>query len=1086
MERPGLVVRRALGHRLLVVAASATALFAVTVLAALGGYAASVTGQGLRDTLAGASFNGAGTRVGIGVTARDLPAEDRKVRAAVTRVYGHIPVETSLSARGDSYVVPGQERSKHPQLTAFAVYSGIESHARLTTGHWPAATTSGAIQAALPAPAARAMGLSPGRTVTLHSRIDGPSVKVQVTGLFEASRADDYFWGGDKLITTGSERLDYTTFGPLVVPPATFTSRFATSVTARWLVFPSLADLHAGQLKDVAARARALPAVLGSGPAGTSGYSVKSSAPDLLTQVDRALLVSRSTLLIPVLQLVVLALYTLMLVSRLLAEHRRVEITLMRARGASGRQIAALAVGEGLLLSAPSAVAAPFLAPLLVRAALATRLLGTSGPRLDLGPSALTWGIAIAAALACAAAIALPPLRGIGKTYVATVAERGRGERRGMIQRAGADLALVVVAGLAIWQLAHYNGPVTGTATEGLGVDPLIVVGPALALLAGGVIILRLVPIASRAGEHATTRSRGLAPAVGTRQVSRRPLRTAGPALLLVMTVAVGILSVVTGTTWRQSQLDQADFRAGTDLRIGAPGDHLSPAPPGQGGRYGQLPGVTTVSPVLRDTGSTGSTDVTVLAADATKLSALVRTRSGVPSNVPFAKLATGGSGLSAVPIPNRPTRLAADVRVSKTELGDPVHLVVVISDALHVSYEADMGNVPSDGKLHTKTADLGELAGRDGVISYPLSVRGFRFSYIRESSESAASIAVTGLRPGTATKLDPALRLPADTHWTGEATMGFGAGSVLGFGPGGLMTAQLSVLPHVGYYAQVVGSVILRAGHASANKARPALPPIPAVVTSDLAARAHVGIGGRMNVTEDGVEQPVTVAGIVPALPSTTPGTPAVLLDWTALSDGILSTGSSAPTPTEWWLVTRGDDTAPAVHALASHSEWGAVTADRIDLRHRLRDARLGGALQGALLLGFAAALVFAAIGFAVNTAVSARERMTEFAILRALGIRARQVLGLVAVEQAFLVGMGLAGGLLLGIVVARLVVPHIVLTVSATAPYPPAHVILRWPVILAMLAAIVVLLAAVLLLLVRSLRRSGSGQAMRLREDQ
>jgi predicted lysophospholipase L1 biosynthesis ABC-type transport system permease subunit len=282
------------------------------------------------------------------------------------------------------------------------------------------------------------------------------------------------------------------------------------------------------------------------------------------------------------------------------------------------------------------------------------------------------------------------------------------------------------------------------------------------------------------------------------------------------------------------------------------------------------------------------------------------------------------------------------------------------------------------------------------------------------------------------------------------------------------------------------VGSVILRAGHASANKARPALPPIPAVVTSDLAARAHVGIGGRMNVTEDGVEQPVTVAGIVPALPSTTPGTPAVLLDWTALSDGILSTGSSAPTPTEWWLVTRGDDTAPAVHALASHSEWGAVTADRIDLRHRLRDARLGGALQGALLLGFAAALVFAAIGFAVNTAVSARERMTEFAILRALGIRARQVLGLVAVEQAFLVGMGLAGGLLLGIVVARLVVPHIVLTVSATAPYPPAHVILRWPVILAMLAAIVVLLAAVLLLLVRSLRRSGSGQAMRLREDQ
>jgi regulator of protease activity HflC (stomatin/prohibitin superfamily) len=42
-----------------------------------------------------------------------------------------------------------------------------------------------------------------------------------------------------------------------------------------------------------------------------------------------------------------------------------------------------------------------------------------------------------------------------------------------------------------------------------------------------------------------------------------------------------------------------------------------------------------------------------------------------------------------------------------------------------------------------------------------------------------------------------------------------------------------------------------------------------------------------------------------------------------------------------------------------------------------------------------------------------------------------------------------------------------------------------MRWPVILAMLAAIVVLLAAVLLLLVRSLRQGGPGQAMRFGED-
>jgi hypothetical protein len=1085
------VVRRALGHRLLVVAASATALFAVTVLAALGGYAASVTADGLRTTLAGVTFNGAGTTLSTAVPAQTIPAEQRKVSAAIAKVYGHVPVAISLSARGDSYVVPGQERSAHPQLTTFATYSGIEGHARLTAGRWPSATTTASpgktVEAALPVTAARAMRLTPGRTVTLHGRIGGPPVTVRVTGLFEARRADDYFWGGDRLVTTGVERLGYTTFGPLVVPPATFTARFTTSVTARWLVLPSLKDIPSGRLSDVAARARALPATLGSGTPGGPSYSVKSSVSDLLTQVDRALLVSRSTLLIPALQLVVLAVYTLMLVARLLAEHRRVEVTLMRARGASGRQIAALAIGEGLLLSAPSAVAAPFLAPLLVRAATATPLLGTPGFHLDLAPTALTWGIAITAALACAVAITLPPLRGIRRTYVETVALRGRGERRGIIQRAGADLALVVIAGLAIWQLAHYGGPVTATTAEGLGIDPLIVAGPALALLAGGVVILRLVPIASRVGERATTRGRGPSLAVGTRQVSRRPLRTAGPALLLVMTVAVGILSVVTGVTWRQSQLDQADFQAGTDLRISAPNDPASPAIAGQGGRYAGLPGVRAVSPVLRDVGTTGSTDVTVLAADASKLGGMLRTRAGLPANAPYARLAaSAGTHTSAVPVPGRPDRLSFDLRAGPTEQSGAFDLTVIISDALHTSYELSAGSVPGDGKTHSTVVGLSGLAGRGGVISYPVAVRGFRFTYTRARRNPPAGLAITAIRPDTGGGLGPALRVPPGTRWSGQSLLGPGFPAKVGFRSGGLMTARLPTASAPGFsIVQVSGSIVLRTGPVpAARDEAPPLDPIPAIVTESLAARAHARVGSRMDLNENGVEQPITVAAIVPALPSTSAGAPAVLIDWTALGDEALASGGTAPTPSEWWLATRDGDTAPAVRALGTHPAWSGTTVDRAALRHRLRDAPLGGALQGALLLGFGAALVFAAIGFAVNTAVSARERVTEFAVLRALGIDGRQVLGLVAVEQAFLVVMGLAGGLLLGIVVARLVVPHVVLT-GATAPYPPAHVIMRWPVILAMLAAIVVLLAAVLLLLVRSLRQGGPGQAMRLGED-
>ncbi|WP_131743453.1 FtsX-like permease family protein, partial [Actinomadura roseirufa] len=157
----------------------------------------------------------------------------------------------------------------------------------------------------------------------------------------------------------------------------------------------------------------------------------------------------------------------------------------------------------------------------------------------------------------------------------------------------------------------------------------------------------------------------------------------------------------------------------------------------------------------------------------------------------------------------------------------------------------------------------------------------------------------------------------------------------------------------------------------------------------------------------------------------------------------------------------------------------------DRAALRRRLRDAPLGAALQGALVLGFGAALVFAVIAFVVNAAVSVRERAREFAVLRVLGVHPRQVAGMLAVEQAFLVGLGLLGGLVLGLVVGRLVIPHIVLGVQAAPPYPPADLIVQWPVLLALLAGVGAALGLVLPVVLRVLRRRGLGAGLRAGEE-
>ena len=70
-----------------------------------------MTGQGLRATLAEATFETAGTRISTPVAAHDIPTVQRRVDAALTKVCGHVPVTTTMSARGDSYAVPGQEHT---------------------------------------------------------------------------------------------------------------------------------------------------------------------------------------------------------------------------------------------------------------------------------------------------------------------------------------------------------------------------------------------------------------------------------------------------------------------------------------------------------------------------------------------------------------------------------------------------------------------------------------------------------------------------------------------------------------------------------------------------------------------------------------------------------------------------------------------------------------------------------------------------------------------------------------------------------------------------------------------------------------
>ena len=104
---------------------------------------------------------------------------------------------------------------------------------------------------------------------------------------------------------------------------------------------------------------------------------------------------------------------------------------------------------------------------------------------------------------------------------------------------------------------------------------------------------------------------------------------------------------------------------------------------------------------------------------------------------------------------------------------------------------------------------------------------------------------------------------------------------------------------------------------------------------------------------------------------------------------------------------------------------------------------------------------MAFAAIGFLVSATISTNERRGEFALLRALGLSDRQLTLWLALENTFLLAVGLILGSALGLLLAWLVLPFVTLTGDGGAAVPSPIIVIPWGSI-----APIWLLAGVLLL--------------------
>ncbi|HEX3516515.1 MAG TPA: ABC transporter permease [Trebonia sp.] len=1087
--RGPLATRRMTAHWVVLAAAALTTLVAAALAAALAVFTAQVLPLAVQHDLVTAP--GTGMSVTALVSSPGQATQgSAALRSRIAAAMPGVPFSFQEAFWSDPLgVIPGALPAAPASagkggaaLLQAASMSGVTGQAVLVSGHWPAAPGGGqaaAIQAALPAAAAALLHVSAGDVLRLRDTVSQTVLTFDVTGLFAPRPADSY-WSLSYIPASGmsASGAGSTTYGPLLVSEAAFGPALAVS-SGSWTARPDLAAVGDGELNAMSASITTQSkSLLNASILG--GAQLTTTLPALLSATATNLAVARSILVISALELLVLALAALLAVARLLVAQREEETALLIARGATRAQLTRLTAAEVVPLSVVTSVAGGIAGIRLVGLLAGAGPLGQAGIRL--AGQAGTWLDALVAALVVALIAVAALLAPVATPSPGAVrARRGRQALLAGVARTGLDIALVVLAVLAGWQLRQYSALSDGGTA---GIDPVLALAPALALAAGSVATLRLLPLAARATGGLAARGRGLTASLASWRFSRMPVRQGSAALLLVLAVATGTLAFAQHASWTRSASDQANFTAGGDVQVNPP----AALAPGAVGALTAAPGVTHSMALAADIQATPGDVVAIGSAQAAPVVKLRPDESPLPAGSLFRALTPSslpGAVLPAPPpgAPSGPIRFTATLDgvtpgaatgssggQLAAQLG-PVTVTLTILDQSGAAYQVAAGPLAADGRPHALVASLGGDAAR-----YPLRVAAITAAYLLPQHAAAAvTLTVSGLSlagwtdNASAPDSGSLNLLPLFTDPSSGPAQVTGQTATFSFNTGFGAAYSGAVEPPT---EPVPGRVVLLPTAAPVSA-------VPAIATKAFTDANSLTVGSVVPEYVNGTEVPMRITAVVTSFPTITSAGGALVTDLGGLEEYLVRQ-SVAPLPvTQWWLATAGGGVPPPV---AAGVPAGTSIVSATGLATTTTTDPLSAAPQlGLLAMGVAAAFL-AITGFWVSIAADVRQRRGETALLAALGVARRESAVQLGLEKLLLSLPSAVIGVVLGVAVARLLVPAVTLSPAAQQPVPPVITLYDLPLVIPVALAVAVLpaLAAAL----AAVRRPDPAAALRAAE--
>jgi hypothetical protein len=653
--------------------------------------------------------------------------------------------------------------------------------------------------------------------------------------------------------------------------------------------------------------------------------------------------------------------------------------------------------------------------------------------------------------------------------------ERARPRTRGIVQRYYLDAGVVLLAVLQFWQLERRGTIFDTQSVGGWSSDPLLLLFPLVLTLAVTGVVLRFYGVLLRLVMRVVMPWRGIAAAVGLRQTTRSPATHARVLLLLIMSASVATFAASYGPTVGRSFRERAQYDAGTDVRatLSRPSTEVLQHTEQLRDWPGVAHAMVAYRGVLR---APNGQDLDVLGVDDLARAAPMLWARDDFSVDPLAdmlgRIQPADAPGQGIPLPDGAVALEAHFFLdqqsslygvaARIRNGEGRYFEVPFIEILSRSWYPMRAPIPADEPRPLALVGFRQrddtFVRREGTLFIDdiAAVDAAGRATMVEDFEQAAGNWAIYTQAGMGESFEVSTRRVRSGSWAA------------GWRWETSFSKRESVL-----------AVTDPAG------------PIGALFSERALAHARVREGDTAQLAvENGIFVPVRVAGVLRLFPTLDPERGFVVFDRAALraSQGITGVPVSA-FATELWVDFAVGVALEDQRALVDQLRAPEASIALEDLRHQAAlvdrvegDPTLVAAGSGILLIAAAAVLAIGAAGFAVTSLLAVGARVTEFAVLRALGVSRRQVLGALLLEWGVLAVAGMVLGVLLGRQIAAVMLSSLNVTSDGAPVVPPFIMQTDWLTMAAGFTVILAVATAALVLAWGGTTRQGDAAALRI----